>query len=254
MCLGAAGAKTLWNEPWTCHSQLPHRHRGIFIHLTAPGQHCHKQLPCTSAGVPTQSTAQGTGTPQPGLWSLLPAPQGNTEHFSAHQEIQFCLPTLFNLDNSIQSQSQQQGLDYRSAKWLMLNINKPENANSFRSRIVVMGTGDLKSGATSGISVREVLSAACGKWSDCLLHPGSHLTGSKWPCCPKFKPTNPGGLQDEFKLSKLNLNSNTNEGRHGIDLNSRHLLQKLLFLPLFCVLSFVCTNRWQWQLVQWSCM
>lgn len=86
----------------------------------------HQLFPCIN-------TSQGTRPSQAVVCSWLPAPQGRTEHFSAHQEIQFYLPALFNLDNSIQKQSQQQqGLDNRSAKWLMLNINKPENANSFR--------------------------------------------------------------------------------------------------------------------------
>lgn len=133
--------------------------------------HLLSRLPQTAFLVPHQvfpgtSTSQGTRSSQSALGSLLPAPQGRTEHFSAHQEIQFYHPTLCNLDNSIQSQSQQQqGLDYRSSKWLMLNINKPENANSFRSRIAVMAIGVLKSVTTLDISVRQVFSAVFGKWS-----------------------------------------------------------------------------------------
>lgn len=123
-------------------------------------------LPFTSRGLPMHKQFSGHWAITDCLWSLLPAPQGRTEHFSARQEIQFYLPTLFNLDNSTQSQrQQQQGTDYRSAKWLMLNLNKPENANPFRSRIVVMDSGVLKSVTTLGISVKQAFSAAFGRWS-----------------------------------------------------------------------------------------
>lgn len=95
---------------------------------------------------------------------------GMAEQFSACQEIQLYLPTLFNLDNSIQSWSQQQqgGLQERQVADAQPKQAR-DSANSFRSRIAITALSVFKSLATLDVFIRQVFTAALESRINCSL-------------------------------------------------------------------------------------